>query len=147
MKRSICILIVTLLTLSCGSKIDKLPFSEFEIKDENGITGIAIDETGIIRVNEEVIGKISREGKLYDKDEKLLAKITDENIVQDKNGNNLIKIDSKGRMDNGSGIFIQWSENGELMKGDEKTGMNISPVNQKSFQTASIIIFLYLNFK
>lgn len=48
-------------------------------------------------------------------------------------------------MDNGSGTFMEWSENGELMKGNEKTGMKLSPVKTDTFRNASIILFLYLN--
>jgi hypothetical protein len=125
-------------------KTGKLEFSEFEIKDENGKTRITVSENGIIKINGEDIGKINRDGALNDKEGKLLAKITEDTILQDKDGKNLIKIDKSGTMDNGSGAFIKWSESGELLKANEKTGMNISPVDKESFQSASIILFLYL---
>jgi len=147
MKKLFFFLFVSVIIASCGTKTDRLEFSKFEIKDENGKTGIAVSETGTIKINGEDIGKINRDGTLNDKEGKLLAKITEDNILQDKGGQNLTKIDKRGTMDNGSGTYIKWTDNGELLKGTEKTGMIISPVDKKSFQSASIILFLYLNFK
>jgi hypothetical protein len=49
-------------------------------------------------------------------------------------------------MDNGSGVLIKWAENGELLKGDIKTGMKISPNDSNLYRTASIILYLYLSF-
>lgn len=147
MKKLFYLLFVSVIMVSCGTKTDKLEFSEFEIKDGNGKTGISVSENGTIKISGENIGKINKDGTLNDKEGKLLAKITEENILQGKDGENLIKIDKNGTMDNGSGTFIKWSDSGELLKGDEKTGMNISPVDKESFQSASIILFLYLNFK
>lgn len=147
MKKLFYLLFVSVIMVSCGTKADKLEFSEFEIKDENGKIGITVSENGIIKISGEDIGKINTNGSLSDKDGKLIAKITDNNILQDKDGKSLIKIDKNGTMDNGSGTLIKWSESGELLKGNEKTGMQISPVDKKSFQSASIILFLYFNFK
>ncbi len=146
MKNLFFLLFTSIILASCGASTDKLEFSEFEIKDENGTTGITVDESGVIKMNAEKIGNINSDGSLNDKDGKLIAKITEDNFLQDKGGKNLIKIDENGTMDNGSGTFIKWSENGELLRGSEKTGMTISPVDKKSFQSASIILFLYLNF-
>jgi len=140
-------LFVSVIMVSCGTKTDKLEFSKFEIKDENGIAGFSVNESGIIKISGEDIGKINKDGKLNDKDGKLLAKITEESILQDKDGQNLIKINENGTMDNGSGTYIKWTEKGELLKGTEKIGMVISPVDKESFQSASIILFLHFNFK
>lgn len=145
MKKIFYLLLISTLLFSCGSKTDKLQFSEFEIKDEKGISRITVNENGKIRVSGEDIGTINTDGILNDKNGNLLAKITDENILQEKDGKNLIKIDENGKIDNGSGMLIEWSENGELLKGNEKAGMRISPVDKKSFQAASIILYLYLS--
>lgn len=145
MKNLFYLLFLVAVVISCETKTDRLGFSKFEIKDETGKTGITVSETGIIEIGGEKIGKINRDGTVNDKDGKLLAKITEENILQDKDGKNLIKIDENGTIDNGSGAYIKWAENGELLKGTEKTGMIITPVDKKSFQAASIILFLYLN--
>tara|TARA_R110002050_G_scaffold238657_2_gene374751 strand:- start:1129 stop:1260 length:132 start_codon:yes stop_codon:yes gene_type:complete len=40
----------------------------------------------------------------------LLAKLTDGNVLQDKNGNSLVKIDAFGKVENGSGMLIEWSK-------------------------------------
>ena len=147
MKKQLYLIFISTLLFSCGTKSDRLQFSEFEIKDGNGVSGIAVNKLGNVTINEKVIGEINEDGTLNDKDGKLLAKLTDGNILQDKNGNSLIKIDAHGKMDNGSGMFIEWSKSGELMRGNENTGMRIIPVEEKSFQAASIVLYLYLNFE
>lgn len=147
MKKLFYFLFVSVIMISCGTKTDRLQFSQFEIKDENGTTGITVSETGKIKISGEEIGEINKDGTLNDKEGQLLAKITEDNILQDKDGQSLIKIDQNGTMDNGSGTYIKWTDSGELLKGTEKTGMTISPVDKKTFQSASIILFLYLNFQ
>lgn len=147
MKNLFYLLLASTLLFSCGTKKEKLQFSAFEIKNENGVTGITVNKNGEIKMGGNDIGTINPNGSLNDKDGNLLAKMTDDNFLQDKDGNNLIKIDKNGKMDNGSGMFIEWSENGELLKGNEKTGMSITPVDKESFQAASIILFLYSSFK
>tara|TARA_R110000823_G_C15910901_1_gene497735 strand:- start:373 stop:513 length:141 start_codon:yes stop_codon:yes gene_type:complete len=44
--------------VSCGMKTDKLEFSEFQIKDENGKAGITVSENGIIKISGEDFGFI-----------------------------------------------------------------------------------------
>jgi hypothetical protein len=141
------LLFISTLLLSCGTKAEKLQFSEFEIKNGDGVTGVTVNKNGDIKISGEDVGSINTNGTLNDKDGNLLAKITDDNFLQGKDGKNLVKIDENGKMDNGSGMFIEWSESGELLKGNEKTGMIIKPVDKKSFQAASIILYLHLSFK
>ncbi len=147
MKTLFYLLLASTLLFSCGTQKEKLQFSEFKIKNENGETGITVNKNGAIKISGEDIGTINSDGTLNDKEGNLLAKMTDDYFLQDKDGNNLIKIDENGKMDNGSGMFIEWSESGELLKGNEKTGMSVTPVDKNSFQAASIILFLYLNFE
>ncbi len=134
-------LIISVLFLaSCGAETD------FEIKDENGKTGILVQTDGNIIVDNVVTGKITKDGTVTDKDGKIIAKIGKNDIITNSEGDALIKINENGKIDNGSGVFIQWSDNGELMKGNEKVGMKMSPVKKDSYRNASIILFLYLSF-
>lgn len=131
---------------SCGNKTEKLNFSKFEIKDQNGVTGIKVDDKGGIYVDGQQSGKVQINAEIKDKSGKVIAKLNDDDILLDSENKPLIKINRNGDMDNGSGVLMKWDENGELMKGDEKTGMSIIPNDKKSYRTASIIVFLYLNF-
>lgn len=146
MKKLLYFLFVSAILLSCGANTEKLQFSAFEIKDENGITRIVVSKNGEIKVNGENIGLINTDGILQDKDGNLLAKLREDNFFQDQAGENLIKINKNGQMDNGSGMFVEWSATGELLKGNEQTGIHIEPNDSKSYQAASAILYLYLSF-
>tara|TARA_R110002072_G_scaffold302577_1_gene486387 strand:- start:4967 stop:5392 length:426 start_codon:yes stop_codon:yes gene_type:complete len=138
--KNIFLTLSVLFLVSCGTQTD------FEIKDENGKTGILVQTNGNILVDNVASGKITKDGTVTDNDGKVIAKIGENNLVTDSEGRALIKITEKGKMDNGSGVYIEWSEDGELMKGNQNTGMKISPVKEDSFRNASIILFLYLSF-
>lgn len=137
-KLFLCLSLVFL--ISCGAKTD------FEIKNADGETGIIVQTNGSIIINNEVNGNISKDGTVTDKNGTVIATIGEDNILQDSEGKTLIKIDENGKMDNGSGTFIEWSENGELMRGNESTGMKISPVKNDAYRNASIVFFLYSSF-
>lgn len=145
MKKIYYLLLVLTVLSSCAVKTSTLRFSNFEIKDENGMTKIKVDKSGVVKISGNEIGTINKNGTLNDKNGNLVARITDDNFLQDKDGKNLIKIDANGKMDNGSGSFIEWSETGELLMGNKKKGMHITPVDKKSFRAASTILFLYLS--
>lgn len=146
MKKIVYLLIFATMLFSCGNKTEKLNFSKFEIKDQNGVTGIKVDDKGGIYVDGQQSGKVQINAEIKDKSGKVIAKLNDDDILLDSENKPLIKINRNGDMDNGSGVLMKWDENGELMKGDEKTGMSIIPNDKKSYRTASIIVFLYLNF-
>lgn len=131
--------------MACNTKTDKLQFSEFEIKDENGKTAITVSNNGTITISGKTIGTINKDGTLNDIKGNLLAKLNDANILEDKDGKNLTKIDENGVIDNGSGTYIKWNKEGDFIKGSTKTGLTMTPAAEKSFQSASIILFLYLN--
>lgn len=135
-----CILLVSIsLLISCKATTD------FEIKDQNGTTVMTVKTDGSVISNNKTLGKISKEGTFTDNDGKVTAKMTKNDILIDAKEEPLIKIDSNGKMDNGSGIFIEWSKKGMLMKANQSTGFTITPVDKKSFKKASILLFLYLN--
>ncbi len=97
MKRVVYVLLVAVLC-SFTAKDIRLQFSEFEIKDENGVTRIAVNKTGEIKVGEQLVGKISKDGMLHDNNGELLAKITDDDILENKEGKSLVKIDKDGKL-------------------------------------------------
>jgi len=134
------------LVVSCGIKTERFNYSKFEIKDQNGVVGIIVDDNGNIIINNKLFGKVVKTGKILDKKGKTIAELNNENILVDSLNHPLIKISKNGELDNGSGITIKWSKSGELMKGDVKTGMSISPNDPKSYCTASAILFLSLSF-
>ena len=146
MKKVFYLFLVLSVLSSCAIKTNQLRFSKFEITDK-GVSRIMVDENGIIKRSGsgDRIGKINKNGTFNDKDGNLVLKITDDNFLQNKDGKKLIKIDANGKMDNGSGMYIEWSESGELLKGNKKTGMRITPVDKKSFRAASTILFIYLS--
>lgn len=124
-----------------------LQFSKFKIKGENGKTQIKVSNSGAIKMGKQLIGRINKNGSLTSKEGVVIAQISDDGILKDATGKPLIKIDNTGKIDNGSGKFIKWTDEGQFMKGDENTKITIVPANKDSYQTASIILFLYLSFK
>lgn len=146
MKHFTHILFISFILMACATKQDKLHLSDFEIKDENGITRLVVSKNGDIKMNDELMGVIKSDGNINDQNGELVATITADNTLQNKDVQKLVLIDENGQIDNGSGLFIEWTEDGEFLKGAEKTGITIAPVNKKSFQTASAILCLYLSF-
>ncbi|MGD1842808.1 MAG: hypothetical protein ACFB0B_18205 [Thermonemataceae bacterium] len=116
----------------------------FEIKDGDGKTVVTVQKDGSIMIKGEVKGHITEDGT-FSYEEKIIAKMGESDMLVDAKGETLAKIDENGTIDNGSGVLIKWSESGELMKGDEKMGMKITPAEKSSFRNASIILFLYLS--
>lgn len=147
MKKTIFLVFLVCLIASCGNKSGKLNFTSFEIKDENGVTGISVKENGEISTIGQQTGKVERNGEIKDMAGKMIAKINDSNILVDAADKPLIKINENGEMDNGSGILIKWNEKGELIRGNEKAGFLIKPYNKNNLQTASIVLYMYLGFK
>lgn len=146
MKKFIYLLFVTVLLIACSNKSKRLNISQFEIKDLNGETGITLNKNGEILINSEIYGKVKENGEVLDNKNNILARLNANDILTDSKDQPLIRISKNGDMDNGSGILIKWSENGELLKGDEKTGMKIFPNDSNLYRTASVILYLYLSF-
>jgi len=132
------LILSVLFLVSCGTKTD------FKIKDETGKTRILVQTDGSVIVDNAVSGKITKDGTVTDKGGKILAKIGKNNVITDSEDVALIKINENGKIDNGSGVFFEWNENGEVMKGNENIGIKMSPVKKESFRNASIILFLLL---
>ena len=144
MKTTFFSIMMIALLFACTAKTDKLPFAAFEIKDDKGIVRIAVDESGTILTEGVVIGQINHNGTVNDKDGNLLVKITDSNTLQGADGKDMGTIDATGKIDTGDGIVLEWSESGAFMKNGEKIEIQIAPVDQSSFQAASVVLLLYL---
>lgn len=145
MKNITRFMLLFLLLISCATKKEKLTFSKFIISNARGLTEIKVEDNGSIFISDNLIGIIDKEGAIITKNGTVLAEVIEDNQIIDGEGNAVIKIDKEGTVDKGSGEIIQWSESGELMKGDETTGLRIFPADKNSFQTASILLFLHLS--
>lgn len=126
-------------------KNNKLNFSAFELKYK-GETTIKVEKNGNIFISGNLLGRITKDGKLNDKNEKVLVKMTNDNILKDAKGNTIVKIHKDGTIDNGSGEYIKWTEKGKLMKERKNLEITIHPIDNNSLQVASILIFLHLIF-
>lgn len=146
MMKKILLIIGLVVLYSCASKKEKLTFSKFIISDVTGHTEIKVEENGTIYIGENLIGVIDKEGMISTKNGTVLAEVLEDDIIVDGEGNTVIKIDKEGTVDKGTGEIIQWTENGELMNGDQLTGLKIFPADKESYQTASILLFLHLSF-
>ncbi|MCT4580975.1 MAG: hypothetical protein N4A35_06115 [Flavobacteriales bacterium] len=147
MKRFFYLFVIATLSISWSLQANLLTFSSFKLKYEGKKTQIKVNNKGVIKMGGELIGIVHKDGKLTSKDGQLIASISPDGILADATGKALVKIDKTGKIDNGSGMYIQWSNDGVFMKGEENTGITIAPVDENSFQTASLILFLYLSFK
>ncbi len=147
MKKIIYLFTLATLLISWSFQADILKFSSFKIKDKNGKTQLKVSKKGAVKMGGELIGVVHKDGTLTSKDGQLIASISPEGILKDATGKGLVKIDKAGKIDNGSGMYIQWSKDGTFIKGEEDTGIKITPIDEASFQTASLILFLYLSFK
>lgn len=87
-------------------KNNKLNFSAFELKYK-GETTIKVEKNGNIFISGNLLGRITKDGKLNDKNEKVLVKMTNDNILKDAKGNTIVKIHKDGTIDNGSGEYIK----------------------------------------
>lgn len=146
MKRIIYLLTLVTLLTSWTLQDDVLNFSAFKIKDESGKTQMRVNKKGNIKMGGKLLGVVHKNGTLTSKEGKVIASISSDGLLKDATGKTLVKIDENGKIDNGSGMYIQWTEKGVFMKGEENTGITMYPVDKDSYQTASLILFLYLSF-
>ncbi|MEO9661715.1 MAG: hypothetical protein ABJG16_10930 [Maribacter dokdonensis] len=105
-----------------------------------------MSKNGLVTVRDQVVGAIKVNGTIYNTNGGLLATLTSTNILIDKEGNKIIEVDEEGTISDGPGIIMQWNDEGEFLDKNSKTGMQMVPVDEDSFQTASCIIAVYLAF-
>ena len=143
MKKIIYALVIAILFLSCATSTDTLQIAAFEIKSDNDPYGISVNEKGIVKFQNEIIGSIKTDGSVLDNDHKLVAILTKDNILKNENGKIMFTITKDGQIINASGTIKGWTENGEFVTGTEKSGLTIVPVDKKLFQVASVVTVLF----
>ncbi|WP_025742383.1 hypothetical protein [Aquimarina pacifica] len=121
----------------------KLDFSQCKIMVAEEVY-IEIQNNGDVYYKGVLVSKISKEeGTISDIDKKLDVISVNNNQVVDAAGTHLGTID-----ENGGGkdkyYTYTWSEEGEFLANGEKTSIRIEPVDQNTFQVASICLVLYM---
>lgn len=144
MRKIKCLLVVFITVLACEAEPEKLDFSKFKITDANGQSIIKIDEKGTITKNGDKVGCVEKNGIISDKKGRTILKLgEDETLFLDNEGKAVIRVYKNGEFTSSSGELIQWSDAGELTKGEENTGITIYPIEKRFLQIASILLYLY----
>lgn len=144
MRKIKCLLVIFVIMLACEAEPEKLDFSKFKITDANGQSIIKIDEKGTITKNGGIVGCVGKNGIISDKKGRTILKLgKDETLFLDNEGKAVIRVYKNGEFTNSSGELIQWSDAGELIKGEENTGITIYPIEKRFLQIASILLYLY----
>ena len=128
---------------ACNSQ-NKLVLAEYEISDEIGNVGLKVKKNGDILIGSELIASISEDGIVKNKNHELLATFNNDGKLLDKTGETLVIIDDMGKIHNSSSVLMYWSKDGKLMKDKKDTGLRISPANPILFESASVILYLYM---
>ncbi len=145
MRKLCCFLLFSIILFSCSNS-ERFTSSGFELQNESGKVSIAVSKNGLVTVRDQVVGAIKVNGTIYNTSGGLLATLTSTNILIDKEGDKIIEVDEEGTISDGPGIIMQWNDEGEFLDKNSKTGMQMVPVDEDSFQTASCIIAVYLAF-
>jgi len=145
MKRLIVSLFLVSVLCSCNTSV--ISFSAFELKDSQGIFSIQVKEDGTLNVKDKKVGSINKEdGTIKDQNDSIVATFNSNGDLIDKEGKVLVNINKNGEFKVDDKDLVSWSEDGELMKGSEKSGLKIEPANKNSYQAASVIVYAYLGF-
>jgi len=145
MKKFTCLLLITTVLISCGTKNKGLKFSAFEVTDETGVAGIKVEEDGKFFVAGMFTGTVDKNGFIRDTANQVIVEIRNDSVFMAV-GKYLYRINENGTIDDGSGILLKWNKEGELLYGDIKNGIRITPADQNSFQAASILWRYYTNY-
>ena len=150
LKLIIGVALLGILFYSCNNTETENPYENqvliksLEIADQKGVVGLRVSNDTIYFKNQ-LIGLISKENIVKNGKGEILA-VWEKDILSDSKNNPIASIDSSGRISNGSGMEFFWSNTGTLMRGSEKTGFTIKPVNSTLFKYASIIYMLQMSF-
>ncbi len=127
---------------SCNQSNKKFEFSEIQIQYDNEVI-IEIDADGGILDHGKLVGEIDIENTAI-KDlngQTILSFVDDE--VYDKKGVFLFKADKQGTI-NANNRSFKWTKDGVLVvNGTTHTSTTIKPVDNKSYQIVSAMLFLY----
>ncbi len=120
----------------------------FEISDKSGKVGIKVTDDKSIFMEDKKIGSLDyKENAILDTAGKVVVRLDKNNLLLDVNNKTLAHVDSAGRISNGSGTDIFWSDKGELMKGAENSGYVIKPADPGLYKFASILVFSAMMFQ
>ena len=144
-KNTISLLLISFLFLflSCSTPSPRLQIAPFEIRSDNDPGGLSVNENGIIKFQNEVIGAIKSDGTVFDNDNKLVATFKSDQTLGDESSKPRLTISKNGQVSNKSVIISSWTEKGEFVNGPEPTGFTIVPVDKNLFQTASVVMVLF----
>ncbi|VXA95154.1 conserved hypothetical protein [Flavobacterium sp. 9AF] len=137
-------LIGLLAFLSCETESDKFIYSKFKITDANGQSIIRVDDKGNVYKQGNRVGNIEKKGVILDKKGRIVLKLSDNKTsFLDSEDKKVIEISSTGEFINTTNDKIHWSDSGELMKGDENTGIAISATEKELLQIASVLLYIF----
>ena len=136
-------IIISLAFFNLFSLAQSLKVDNFLIKANGETELISVKKDGKVLVHGDQIGTLQEDGKLKDLQDKTLAEIDKTGKVT-ANGKPLGIVNKDGEYDNGSGKIIGWTQGGKFNL-DESKFFTISPNKKKFYQTATFLIFLYLN--
>jgi hypothetical protein len=141
MKKLTYSILISLFIFNLTAFAQVLQIGKFSLKTTDGNEIISLNKNGEVTVNQQVIGKLSKDGKLTDTSGKTMAAIDDSGLVTDGDKTNYGLIDKNGNASNGSGRQLGWTKDGKFKLSD-KDSLTISPNKKKFYQTASFLIML-----
>jgi hypothetical protein len=134
-------IIVSVFFLGAFASAQSLKIDNFSIKQNGETEMISLKKNGEVSVNQQVVGKLSKDGFLKDMSGKTIAAISKLGLVTDGDKTNYGMIDKNGSINNGSGKSLDWTQDGKF-KVSDKDFLTISPNKKKYYQTASFLILL-----
>ena len=145
MKKISCIIVFVIMGIACEeNESDKLSFTKFKITDANGQSILKVDEKGTLTKNGVHVGFIKKSGIVEDKKERTVLQLAaGGSLFVDGEGKEVIEIDKNGTFLSSSGEVIHWNDAGELMRGEENTGISIYPVQKELLQFASVLLYIH----
>lgn len=129
----------------CDNKLLKsaiLKIHPFKLIDKTGEVHLRVNGNGKIESEGKAIGTISKDGTVVDLNGKLLAMLRATSILEDSTGVPLVHISPDGTIDNGSGVKIRWTKNGNLKQGDSLLDVKLVSTYSSTRRAASIVYFL-----
>ncbi len=141
MKKLIYSILISIFLLNIVCSAQVLKIDNFLLKQNGETEVISLKKSGEVSVNQQVIGKLSKDGFLKDTNGKTIAAISKLGLVTDGDKTNYGMIDKNGSINNGSGKSLNWTKDGKFQV-SEKDYLTISPNKKKFYQTASFLILL-----
>lgn len=141
MKKNIGIVIFAVFILSSFASAQSLKIDNFSIKVNGETEMISVKKDGKVTAHGDQIGVLDANGILKDLKGKMLGTIDRSGKVT-VNNKAIGNIDKDGSFDTGSGIKLEWTEDGKFNLTDSKV-LTVSPNKKELYQTATFLIVLY----